>query len=254
MPELAAKVRARIYERYGGSRPHHTPPAAASDLLSGREQVFRRLFGPHLPANRDAQVLDVGCGYGEFVCFLQRNGFTCASGIDLDGDQVQVGSRLGVQRIRCDDARRVLADVIEYFDFISALDVLEHIPKSEILDFLDQVWGALKPGGRFLCQVPNVAAFHTPLSYMDFSHETPFTASSLKQVLEIANFATVRVYPMGPVAHGTSSCVRALLWKGVTRCVRLVQTIEGGARDPLASIFTSAIFAVADRPALDDGI
>ena len=59
------------------------------------------------------------------------------------------------------------------FDFISAIDVLEHIPKNEIPEFLDLVRAALRPGGRFLCQVPNLAASYNPIFYMDFSHETP---------------------------------------------------------------------------------
>jgi 2-polyprenyl-3-methyl-5-hydroxy-6-metoxy-1,4-benzoquinol methylase len=246
MAERAGQTH-RIYERYGEFRPHHIPPSKPSDLLSGRGPVFRKLFVPHLPPRRDAEILDIGCGYGEFVSFLQRDGFTRVSGIDLDADEVERGSRFGVSNLRCGDARRFLVQHNACFDCVSALDMLEHVPRSETLEFLDLVYGALKPGGRFLCQVPNLAAFYAPLFFMDFSHETPYTASSLKQVLELANFARVRVYPMGPVVHGFRSAVRAVLWRGITVALWSLQTIEGGPRDPLSSIFTAAIFAVAER-------
>jgi len=247
-PEVVSKLNDRIYGRYAEVPPHHPVPATPADLLRGRSPVFRTRFAPLLPAKKDAAILDLGCGYGEFVHFLQAQGFTNVTGIDLNQSQVKAGRSLGVSNIRCAEACEFLASSPACFDFISALDVLEHVPKPETLEFLDLVYGALKPGGPFLCQVPNLAAFYTPLFYMDFSHETPYTASSLKQVLELANFARVRVYPMGPVAHGLRSGVRVVLWKVAAAGLRVLQTIEGGPRDPLSSIFTAAIFAVAEKP------
>ena len=236
-----------MYERYAEVRPHHPVPTTPDDLVRGRSAVFRKLFATLLPARKDAAILDVGCGYGEFVHFLQSQGFTDVTGIDLNETQVRSGRSLGVSNLRCAEAREFLASSPDCFDFISALDVLEHVPKPETLELLDLVCRALKPGGRFLCQVPNLAAFYAPLFYMDFSHETPYTASSLKQVLELANFARVRVYPMGPVAHGFRSGARVVLWRALSAGLRLLQTIEGGPSDPLGSIFTAAIFAVAEK-------
>src|SRR5207302_9375481 len=111
-------------------------------------------------------------------------------------------------------------------DCISAIDVLDPIPKSEVPEFLDLVRAALRPRGRFLCQVPNLAASYDPLFYMDFSHETPFTPSSLKQLLEITDFANVQVFPMGPVVHGAKSAVRYVIWNAISAVLRFVQTVE----------------------------
>jgi SAM-dependent methyltransferase len=133
------------------------------------------------------------------------------------------------------------------FDLICAIDVLEHIHKDRILEFLGRVYAALRPGGRFICKVPNLAAFHTPLFYMDFTHETPFTASSLRQVLQLSAFVNVRVLPVGPVVHSTRSAARFVLWKGITACLRFIQTVEGGPQDPLCSVYTAAILATADK-------
>jgi SAM-dependent methyltransferase len=237
----------RIYSRYADTRPNHGVPTQPAELLSGREPVFRKLYLPLLPNDRNARILDLGCGYGEFVYFLQRKGYTNAKGIDLNHRQLEVGRSLGVWNIECVEATALLKVCRGGFDFISAIDVLEHVPKNQLLEFLEQVYAALLPGGRFLCQVPNLAAFYTPLFYMDFSHETPFTASSLKQALELASFVNVRVLPIGPVVHGVKSAVRFVLWKGVTACLRLIQTIEGGPHDALCSIYTAAVLAVADK-------
>ena len=133
-------------------------------------------------------------------------------------------------------------------DFISAIDVLEHFPKGQAVDLLHLIYAALRPRGRFLCQVPNAATFYLPLSYMDFTHQTPFAPSSLKQALEMGGFINVRGSGIGPVVHGVKSAVRFALWKLIEACLRFVQTVEAGPGDDLRRIFTATIFAVADKP------
>ena len=63
------------FRRYGEFRPHHRFPSTTADLLGSNESVFRKRFARHLPAERNARILDLGCGYGEFLCFLQRAGY-----------------------------------------------------------------------------------------------------------------------------------------------------------------------------------
>ena len=236
----------RLDARYAETRPHHPPPRSAADLLAGRAATFRKRFAPLLPADKNARILDAGCGYGEFLYYLQQAGYSSARGIDLDARHIETAQRLGVRNVVRADIRGFWRPGLE-FDFISALDVLEHFPKDEIIGLLANLRRALAPGGRFLCQVPNLAAFYTPLFFMDFTHQTPFTASSLKQALEMAGFEKVRIYAIGPVAHGLRSSVRCALWKAVTAGLRAIQTIEGGPRDRLSTIFTAAVAATAER-------
>jgi SAM-dependent methyltransferase len=235
-----------VYQNYARTRPHHPAPRSAADLLAGPGPTFRKRFAPLLPRARDARIADLGCGYGEFLYFLQQSGYRDACGVDLDPAHVDAAQALGVRNVGHADAREFLRSARDY-DFISTLDVLEHFPKPEVVDFLALVRHALKPGGRFLCQVPNLAAFYAPLFFMDFTHQTPFTAPSLKQALELAGFTNVRVFGLGPVPHGLRSTARCLLWKGMTAAFRTIQTIEGGPRDALSSIFTASIAAIAER-------
>ena len=246
-PEQVAIRRDRLYERYAETRPNAHSPSTLHELITGREPVFNRLFAPRLPRDKSAAILDVGCGYGAFLYSLEQAGYCNTEGIDLDPHHIEVARRLGIHNVRCGNATDLLRDCREQFDCIVAIDLLEHIPKAEVFDFLELVRQAMRPGGRFLCQVPNVAAFYTPLFFMDFTHETPFTAPSLKQVLHVADLVNVEILPIGPIGHGVKSSVRSVLWKLLSGGLRLVQTIEGGPRDPLDSIYTAAILGVGDK-------
>jgi SAM-dependent methyltransferase len=232
---------------YSETRPNYVPPSSPEALLAGRVPLFRRRYLPLLPINREAAILDIGCGCGEFVYFLQREGFQCVRGVDLDSWQVLQGQSLGVRNLEAGSAEDVLQRSVGAFDSIVAIDVLEHMPKTRVIEVLGLIRQALRTGGKLVCQVPNLAAFYQPLFYMDFTHETPFTASSLKQALRMADFSNVNVYPAGPLAHGLKSSVRAVIWRALTLGIRCVAAVEGGPQDELNSIYTAAIIAVAEK-------
>ena len=69
----------------------------------------------------------------------------------------------------------------------------------------------------------------------------------MKQILELTDFANVQVFPMGLVVHGAKSAVRFVLWKFISSGLRFIQTVEGGPRHSLDSIYTADILAVADK-------
>lgn len=63
----------------------------------------------------------------------------------------------------------------EYFDFVTAHDFLEHIPRliytperrTPFVDLMNEIWRVLKPEGRFLSQTP---AYPQPASFTDPTH------------------------------------------------------------------------------------
>jgi SAM-dependent methyltransferase len=243
-----SEFREKAFERYAELRPRTFRPSSCGPFAKAIEPVFRKFYTPYLPAKKDARILDLGSGNGEFLYLLQRAGYETAAGVDLDPKQVEDGRKLGVKNLNCGDARKVLRDSLGQIDFISAMSILEHFPKDQLFDLLKLIWAALRPGGRFLCQVPNAATFYLPLFFMDFTHETPFAPASLKQALEMAGFVDVRVSGIGPVVHGVKSGIRLVLWKVIEAWLRSIQTIEGGPTNDLCRIFTATIFAVADKP------
>ncbi|MGC9994008.1 MAG: class I SAM-dependent methyltransferase [Terriglobia bacterium] len=237
------------YERYADLRPRTFRPSRSRAFAMVMEPTFRKLYAPYLPAKKDARILDMGSGNGEFLYLMQRAGYESATGVDLDPKHVEEGRAAGVRNLACGDARSMLRDSLGQFDFISSINMLEHFPKDQLLELLKLIGTALRPGGRFLCQVPNAATFFLPLFFMDFTHETPFAPTSLKQVLEMTGFVNVRVGGVRPVVHGVKSAVRFVLWKLIEAGLSFIQLVEQGPTNDLCRIFTANIFAVADKKA-----
>jgi 2-polyprenyl-3-methyl-5-hydroxy-6-metoxy-1,4-benzoquinol methylase len=148
-----------------------------------------------LPDDKGLAVLDFGCGGGEFLEFLTRKGLTNLRGIDRSAEQVTRCTERGLKGVeQVDDSLAWLEAHVGQFDAIVLNDVLEHIPKPDIVPTLEALRLALKLGGVVIIKVPNAAnAFGLVARYLDFTHEIAFTEHSLKQVLTAAGFGTVAV-------------------------------------------------------------
>jgi SAM-dependent methyltransferase len=146
-----------------------------------RQQVWRvlieRFFQGYVRA--DAAVLDLGCGYGEFI-----NQVGCGSkfAMDLNPDAPK---RLAPQ-VKCllqdCSARWPLED--DSLDVVFSSNFFEHLPdKSSLGRTLDEIHRCLKPGGRLIALGPNIK--YLPGAYWDFwDHYIPLTETSLQEALE----------------------------------------------------------------------
>ncbi len=102
------------------------------------------------------KVLDVGCGKGEFLAYMRREGFE-VFGIDLDGSSLEIGRKL----FNLDNLYEMsLDEFVEYaereglrFDLITFFEVLEH--QVDIKGFVNKVKRILSPRGYIGGSVPN---------------------------------------------------------------------------------------------------
>lgn len=153
----------------------------------------KRMFGPHLPADTTAPILDVGCGRGYALQDLATLGYTNLHGIDVDAGQVAFARAQGLDVALAADSIEYLAGKPGVYAVILLMDVLEHLPRDAQPDLLRAIARSLRPGGRLVCSVPNAAsAIAGYWLYNDYTHWWSFTNDSLKFLLEECGFSAVR--------------------------------------------------------------
>ena len=207
---------------------------------------FGGRWGAWLPPDKDIHVLDIGCGYGEFLYFLRSLGYRNIVGLDQCKGELNVGRSMGLPNLIEANAMAYLQDKKDSFDVICAFNFFEHLRKDEILHVLHLIHQSLKPGGRLLAVTPNgLSPFGGATRYWDFSHETGFTPASWRQVARITGFGDIQFEEYGPIPHSLSGRIRTILWSLVRLGLKLVAYIEvGGPRD-ISCVYTADMKVIA---------
>src|SRR3954447_21636435 len=75
-------------ERFYAHYDQHASAPATLDGLKPRSSDLRALVRDHFPADRNAAILDLGCGYGGILHFAKLAGYHEAWGVDRAPVQV----------------------------------------------------------------------------------------------------------------------------------------------------------------------
>lgn len=134
----------------------HTGGWAVGGLLVGLSFGARAALGGvvrmlgQLGVERNARILDVGCGGGELLDRLSKAGFKNLSGADpfiAADDQTPLGVPL---------MKRNLSEVTGEFDLIMFNHSLEHVP--DLVATLELAYEKLAPGGTCLVRLPTTSS------------------------------------------------------------------------------------------------
>lgn len=191
--------------------------------------IYNKQIKPHLPESKNATILDIACGTGTLLRYIQELGYENSSGIDLGDQQLKIAQERGVRNVVKGNFFDVLSAEGGQFDCIIASQVIEHLYKSEALSAMELISRRLVPGGRALVMTPNVATLGGITSaFGDFTHELFFTSRSLMQLMRVSGFSNVQVFGLGPVGHDMKSAVRAQIWGATKQLLRFRLKVERG--------------------------
>ncbi len=191
-------------------------------------KYYKAFFRDILPTDKNANIVDLGCGNGQFLKFLKEDGYKNYYGIDISGQQVDFCKEKITDRVRVADAFEFLSDKKNTFDAIVINDVLEHIPKEKLMLLLGLVRNALKNNGTFMAKVPNMSnPFGLVSRYIDITHEIGFTEFSMIECLGIAGFKDIKIKGVSYPVISLKTAVAKMFEIFLHFTIRILLRIQG---------------------------
>lgn len=120
--------------------------------------------------NRDAVVLEIGCGMGRVTQHLAAL-YREVHGIDISSEMVKQGQhRLAhLPNVHFHQGNGYDLDPFadESFDLVLSGFAFQHMPKTVAYNYFLETWRVLRPGGLFAFQVPNLLR---GVHFVEFNH------------------------------------------------------------------------------------
>jgi SAM-dependent methyltransferase len=187
----------------------HQPPATSADdaVYLAFEDQFRGSVGviqarqsEYLPLFAGAHdVVDIGCGRGEFLAALKAAGVT-ARGVDMNRAMVDAARARGLDAVPGDALAFLAALPDETVGGLMSAQVVEHLEPQYLARLLDLARRKLMPGAVIVLETINAAcwlAFFS--SYIrDLTHVRPIHPETLQFMVRANGFERVAIRYSAP--------------------------------------------------------
>ena len=178
---------------------------AFEDQFRGSVDDIRAKLAEYLPIFQGASdVLDVGCGRGEFLALLKAAGVS-ARGVDLNDEMVAEARGRGLDAVAGDALTHLSSLADESIGGFFAAQVVEHLEPGYLIRLLETAFHKLKPGAPLVIETINPAcwlAFFS--SYLrDLTHVRAIHPETLEYLTRASGFERVMIRYSAPVAEHT---------------------------------------------------
>jgi O-antigen chain-terminating methyltransferase len=170
------------------------------DRFRGSADDIQRRVAEYVPIFRGASdVLDIGCGRGEFLALLREHGVN-ARGVDLNGAMVEVCREKGLDAHHVDALTYLRAQPDGSLGGLFAAQVIEHLTPSYLTQLLDAAFDKLRAGSPIVLETINPGCWFAFFeSYIrDLTHEQPVHPDTLKYLLVATGFQHVEIRYRAP--------------------------------------------------------
>lgn len=100
--------RDKFYSKYVSTQTSQLYGEVSLEDIKKQFPTWKKYFGRFLPKDKNAKIIDVGCGNGSFVWWLRQIGYQNVEGIDISKEQVESASKLNIKNIFQADLREFL--------------------------------------------------------------------------------------------------------------------------------------------------
>lgn len=157
---------------------------------SSRFKITKKLLGEI----SGKKILDLGCSNGELLAYLTKNNLVM--GLDISPEAIKLAKKRGYQA-KVFDISRKLPFPDEFFDFVVAEDILEHLTDTDFV--LSEINRVLKKEGKFLLCFPNVNNFAS--YWLMFFGDLPPMMSARYRSVHLRDF-TLRTFRLALSNNG----------------------------------------------------
>jgi SAM-dependent methyltransferase len=216
------------------------------DQFRGSRDAIRARFESYLPlfAGRP-DVLDVGCGRGEFLDLLKARGAS-ARGIDLNHEMAEVCRARGLDVTEADAVGYLSRLPDASLGGIFSAQVVEHLQPGYLLRFLELAFVKLRPGGRLVLETLNPACWIAFFeSYIrDITHVWPLHPETLKYLVVASGFSKATIEFRSPVPQQDRLQPIAVAAGADARFADLAEAFNANVEKLNSRIFTYLDYAV----------
>jgi SAM-dependent methyltransferase len=191
----------------GGPRPpigsHAARYVAFEDEFRGADAAIEEKLRAYVPIfSAASDVLDIGCGRGEFLAALGAAGIR-ARGVDANAAMAAAARERGLDATTGDALAYLDALPDDSLGGVIAAQVVEHLEPAYLMRLVDALALKLRPGAPIVLETINPAcwlAFFS--SYIrDFTHVRPVHPETLQYLLRASGFTGVEIRYSTPVAE-----------------------------------------------------
>jgi O-antigen chain-terminating methyltransferase len=175
------------------------------DQFRGSQHDIGERLAAYVPLFEGASdVLDVGCGRGEFLELLKEKHIS-ARGIDLNEEMAAVCRERGLNAQSGDALGYLLAQPDESLGGLFAAQVVEHLDPDYLMRFLEAAYHKLRPGSKIVLETINAACWYAFFSsyIRDVTHVRPLHPDTLRYLVNASGFQKVTVRFAAPVSDET---------------------------------------------------
>jgi 2-polyprenyl-3-methyl-5-hydroxy-6-metoxy-1,4-benzoquinol methylase len=165
----------------------------AREIIAQRQTVFLPYF------EGCKNVLDIGCGRGEFLETMRKNGIG-ARGVDLDETMVDFCRSKGLE-VELEDAFDYLEKLEDAsLDGVFIDQVVEHLEPAYLVRLLKLCFQKMKYGFYLIAETVNPLSFSSFANfYIDLTHIKPVHPETLRFLLESTGFREVKALFSSPL-------------------------------------------------------
>lgn len=192
-----------------GRLPAATPTGALDDFtyvgfedrFRGSDEEIRAKQRTYVPMFKGASdVLDLGCGRGEFLELLQSERIS-GRGVDTNYEMVEVVRERGLQATQADGLSYLESIPDGSLGGLIAAQVVEHLQPSYLVTLLRTAYDKLRPGSPIVLETINPACWYAFFSsyIRDFTHVRPIHPETMQYLLQASGFGNVSIRYSAPV-------------------------------------------------------